>query len=273
MRVVLCLFFSFSLTSFLLPAEAQQNKYTIQCIYKLEHQPDSTDIKSRKSENMLLLFNGNMSIFKSQNLDLQDSINMLPFGSNAAFNANFALMRTNPTSFRYTIWKDSTNQMRYSDKIDANFYEYQEPKNIFKWDVLTDTMTISGFRSQKAITMYSGRKWIAWFSSEIPISDGPYKFNGLPGLIVSISDSQSFYSFTLSSIIKKEGNYFTSQKKAQSITKDKYYTSLLYYIENQFEVMAARGVKITSGEAEVRRGIEERKMKNNNHLELSFFQQ
>lgn len=34
--------------------------------------------------------------------------------------------------------------------------------------------------TQKATCDFAGRKWIAWFTTEIPIQDGPYKFYGLP---------------------------------------------------------------------------------------------
>lgn len=42
-----------------------------------------------------------------------------------------------------------------------------------------------------------GRKWAAWFTPDVPLNFGPYKFQGLPGLIVSVSDAKSHYSFML----------------------------------------------------------------------------
>lgn len=41
-----------------------------------------------------------------------------------------------------------------------------------------------------------GRQWIAWFTSEIPLSEGPYKFGGLPGLILEVADSEGDYRYT-----------------------------------------------------------------------------
>ena len=45
-----------------------------------------------------------------------------------------------------------------------------------------------------------GRKWTAWFTTEIPIQDGPYKFRGLPGLIVKIEDETKSHCFALNGI-------------------------------------------------------------------------
>jgi GLPGLI family protein len=50
---------------------------------------------------------------------------------------------------------------------------------------------IGNWEAQKATTEFGGRKWTAWFCEEIPLSDGPYKFKGLPGLIVKISDADN----------------------------------------------------------------------------------
>ena len=51
--------------------------------------------------------------------------------------------------------------------------------------------------AQKATTSYGGRDWIAWFTAEIPFQDGPYKFYGLPGLIVKMEDTTGSHIMTL----------------------------------------------------------------------------
>src|SRR5690606_1469092 len=54
---------------------------------------------------------------------------------------------------------------------------------------------------QRADIRFGGRDWVAWFTTEIPIPDGPYKFCGLPGLIVSIADTQQHWQFDLTHIL------------------------------------------------------------------------
>ena len=68
------------------------------------------------------------------------------------------------------------------------------------WKILTEKQKIGDFETQKAETEMYGRKWTAWFTIEIPIQDGPYKFHGLPGLIVKIEDQNKNHSFLLNAV-------------------------------------------------------------------------
>ena len=64
-------------------------------------------------------------------------------------------------------------------------------------DVLGEDPTkILGYTCQKALGEFRGRKYIAWFTSDIPLSDGPWKFCGLPGLILAVQDTEAYFVFT-----------------------------------------------------------------------------
>ena len=100
--------------------------------------------------------------------------------------------------FSYKIYKTypSMTEM-YVDRISRNLFAYEE--NIkFDWKILADKEKIGTYNTQKATTEFGGRQWTAWFSTDIPFQDGPYKFYGLPGLIVKIEDSEKNYSWLLS---------------------------------------------------------------------------
>lgn len=87
------------------------------------------------------------------------------------------------------------------------------------WKISNDKLKISNFNCQKAELIYGGRRWIAWFTQEIPLQDGPYIFNGLPGLIVKISDDKSDYNFELVKI-RKNLNKIPYRKPKKEITWD-----------------------------------------------------
>ena len=91
-------------------------------------------------------------------------------------------------------------KIQYMEKIANGF----TPQNIaynedikFNWNILSDKVKIGTYNTQKATTEFGGRKWTAWFSTDIPFQDGPYKFYGLPGLIVKIEDDGGNYSWEL----------------------------------------------------------------------------
>lgn len=80
---------------------------------------------------------------------------------------------------------------------DKFIYEEDLPMN---WQIATATDTIQGYACQKALLNFRGRNYIAWFSPEIPVNDGPWKFMGLPGLILKIADTKNIFSFSLAGL-------------------------------------------------------------------------
>ena len=75
-------------------------------------------------------------------------------------------------------------------------FMYEDDMNI-DWTILPERKQLFGYSSQKATTTFRGRTWEAWFTGQIPISDGPWKFHGLPGLILEVSDDQNHFRFTI----------------------------------------------------------------------------
>ena len=77
---------------------------------------------------------------------------------------------------------------------------YKETLPQMVWTLLNETQVILTYPCQKATTTFRGRKYEAWFTTKIPINNGPWKFGGLPGLILKISDIQNHYIFVCSGI-------------------------------------------------------------------------
>ena len=108
--------------------------------------------------------------------------------------------------FSYKIVKTYPEMKeQYIDRVSMNLFGYDDAVK-FDWNILPEKQKIGAYNTQKATTEFGGRKWTAWFSSDIPFQDGPYKFYGLPGLIVKIEDDEKNYSWMLSGN-KKIENY------------------------------------------------------------------
>lgn len=114
-----------------------------------------------------------------------------------------------------------------TDNLLRDHYLYEEDMNEFSWTILPETKEILSYQCQKAETDFRGRHYEAWFAVELPINDGPWKFNGLPGLILSLKDSENHYSYEAIGlenidypILFSERKYvITSRKELQKIQK------------------------------------------------------
>lgn len=106
---------------------------------------------------------------------------------------------------RYSVTKDFENSKMYlHNRIGRDAFKVLEDRYI-EWKIFSDRQKIGEFTTQKATTEFAGRKWTAWFTEEIPINEGPYKFKNLPGLIVKLEDDTQSHLFMLLAI-KNLGN-------------------------------------------------------------------
>lgn len=78
--------------------------------------------------------------------------------------------------------------------------KYEEQQENIQWQLTGKTSSIAGRNCSEATTRFHGRDYIAWFCPEIPIDGGPWKFCGLPGLIIKVSDSEGHYSWEMTGI-------------------------------------------------------------------------
>jgi len=74
-----------------------------------------------------------------------------------------------------------------------NAFSYEDTLNDMDWEITSDTMTCLNYLCQKATGDFRGRHYEAWFAPDIPVNDGPWKFSGLPGLILYAKDSENKY--------------------------------------------------------------------------------
>ena len=74
-------------------------------------------------------------------------------------------------------------------------FQYTEEIPVQKWVLHNETQKICGYLCQKATCRFRGRNFVAWFTPDIPVSNGPWKFGGLPGLILKVYDNDKHYDF------------------------------------------------------------------------------
>ncbi|MFP8894900.1 MULTISPECIES: GLPGLI family protein [Chryseobacterium] len=183
-----------ALALFIQNVSAQTNRF----VYQVTMKPDAENKTDIKTENAYLDISPEKSVFYSENRIKRDSIMQKAFqsgGGRASINRD--QMEGLKTNISYSIEKDKTNQKTYfKDRIGRDLYSYEEDRPL-NWKIESETRKIGEYKVQKAETDFGGRKWTAWFTTDLPYQDGPYKFGGLPGLIVKVEDDKGDYSFDL----------------------------------------------------------------------------
>ncbi len=176
---------------FTILSKAQTHRF----IYEYQFKPNSESKEYRKA-NMALDINPTDVKFYDYEGILNDSINKKG-GHNYNWNQTPAIKR-NKNSYQNTNYEMMMDYFSYqtTDKMD--------------WKLQNETKTSGQYTLQKATTNFGGREWTAWFSKDINISEGPYKFRGLPGLIFELSDSKDNFIFKLVKSQKLEKTYDTS---------------------------------------------------------------
>ncbi|WP_373697413.1 GLPGLI family protein [Porphyromonas loveana] len=132
------------------------------------------------------------------------------------------------------------------------FVEYSCPSPTFDWQVGEETKEIMGYMCRKATCHHSGRDYTAWYAEEIPLSDGPYIFRGLLGLIVAISSDDGEYTFELNGqqeITFSSPIYLELKKRTYKKTREEARIIIRNMHENCAEIFA-NTVKIKASNPE-----------------------
>lgn len=165
--------------------------------YKLDYRHDSS--QNYRTTQMILDINPKTVKFYDADFIKYDSINIK--------NKNTESRYSTKTDQLVSRKRNSSENFWYRDFLD---YFIVKTKDDIKWSLKSEKLTYDSYILQKAETDFGGRHWIAWFSVDVPISEGPFKFNGLPGLIFLIKDSQDNFIYTLIKNTKLDFTYDTN---------------------------------------------------------------
>lgn len=243
--------------------------------YQFTYQPDSTDVQSVRTEEMLLYLGGESSKFSSAGKAMMDNILTNRNKSNrSAAEFSRLQMQIPPTSLHYYIFKlYSSKEMSFIESVARDKFRYEQNLNQFDWEIEEGIKKIYGYQVQKATTKFAGRDYIAWFTPEIPISDGPYKFNGLPGLILKVRDTEDHYVFELTQFerVEEPEDIEFDSKTFLTTTKEKFLQVKKEYHQDPIAAVERSGITFgfKPGQREkMQRDHQKQLRKQNNPLEL-----
>jgi GLPGLI family protein len=188
-----------------LTAQAQTPEKALARIsYSFSHVQDTTQQDRPYKENMVLLIGKNASHYLSY-----DRVNQIIEGrkEQERMKSNPNAMRTirgySPTSTIDYFYFSKEQKLFAKERLINDYIVEEEPTKI-AWKITKDTANFSGISCKKATAFFKGRTWNAWFAPDMPFQSGPWKLNGLPGLIIEASDKTGTIKFTFEGMEKVE---------------------------------------------------------------------
>lgn len=94
----------------------------------------------------------------------------------------------------------NTQNILFTDYVGSKIYEISDFWTPIQWQITQESKVISNYTCFKAKTVFRGLEWEVWFTSEIPLSIGPWKLYGLPGLILEATSENKKYSYIVTEI-------------------------------------------------------------------------
>lgn len=174
---------------------AQVNRF----FYEYKFIPDSNNKEDVKTEMMMLDIDKNGSSYYSRDKFVADSIGKAELEKQLkAGGGNISVNRRDRAGqVSYKVTKQYPDFKIYLFRnISTDKYKIKEDQKP-EWKILPEKQKIGAYQAQKAITSFGGREWTAWFTTDLPFQDGPYKFYGLPGLIVKLEDATGSHIMTM----------------------------------------------------------------------------
>ena len=209
-------------------ASAQKDvldRASMKCMYRATKLKDTLDVAFY--EDLLILQIGPkvskcFSYYTFQN----DSLRQTPEGQRQAselFNRALADLHKHRDRSRFLnsfprnrtvtiVYKNHpAGAITVTDGLREDQVTYRDTLNAQQWTMTDSTREVLGYTCQQATADFRGRHWTAWFATDIPVSDGPWKLGGLPGLILEAYDEGHQYTFTAVGLerVKEEPIVFT----------------------------------------------------------------
>ncbi|ASK30653.1 GLPGLI family protein [Chryseobacterium sp. T16E-39] len=224
---------------------SQNQRFTYEYSFKM----DSLHRENVEKEIMNLDITKEGSNFYSALLITRDSLFKAEIEKGKASKSMvFDMRKIKQSKVNFRISKDYPNlETIYHTSLNASNVALKE-QNKLSWTISPETKSIEGFKVQKATTTFGGRNWIAWFTNDIQIQDGPYKFCGLPGLILNIGDEKGDHIFNL--VGSKKLNYdpllMDSNRTEIFLTNEKFNK-----LWNEYKKDPAKNIKIIHSSSEM----------------------
>lgn len=186
----------------------------------------------RVRETSLLEIGKSTSKFLHRQKFIADSLHRIGYGLARQTDHLFEDVAYPQTFFEAVFQNYPEGRLTCAGKIITQDLIYEEDMPTFDWSISDSTRTILGLTCFKATCRFRGRDWTVWFAPDIPAMTGPWKFSGLPGLILDAYDSRREYTFTAERMYRTKEPIILPTLEYLKTTRDKYYQAQKLMLTN-----------------------------------------
>ena len=152
-------------------------------------------LPSARNENYIVYLNGS----RSMEVNLMLNTPLIPIVTEEpGLSAGVVQSKGGKAYFLIKDFKAKT--LIQGANVHSKYFLVEDTLSNFVWTITKDKKKILEYTCSKATTSFRGRNYEAWFTEEVPVKNGPWKFCGLPGLIVKVGDTDGVYTFNLVSL-------------------------------------------------------------------------
>jgi GLPGLI family protein len=235
-------------------------------LYKF--QENRQDTTSKRDEMMSLFITDKNSYFISANRLNLDTILL----NVTDFSQGLSIGRSQPKSHIYFMVKKDYAQKicTYYEKIGFNNLKEVTDFNKIQWNLNDkESKLIGKYSCKKATTQLGGRTFEAWYTEEIPIAEGPYKFANLPGLILELYDNAKHHYFAVTQIERKKRTITFPTEKWEANAQNATMKEINKVRENPNYLLEPSGnIRMDISSPEIQKRIKENIKKRNNPIEV-----
>lgn len=201
-----------------------QDKIKILIEYKMVHVVDTTQRANPRITRCMLIAGSKMSVYD----DYYRAMRYLGYKGEAAmrvYNNQTDIAEAAAGITCDQIFTDfEKKELITGSYFWKAFYTRIDPIDKLAWTIQPQKKKILEQECQKATTTFGGRNYTVWFAPAIPINAGPWKLNGLPGIILAANDEKNEIEFICTKITMPEENapLITASKNATVLSAEKF---------------------------------------------------
>ena len=164
-----------------------------------------------------------------------------PGGGRSRFMMRFSGATGGLGGITFMNLQDGT-QIDQRDFMDKRFLVSGNPV-AYQWKMSPEQKEINGYQCMKAVHTDTAQTVVAWFTMQIPVSSGPDRLSGLPGLILEadINDGEKVITVHEIKAEAPDPKLLVAPKKGKKVTEEEFRTIMREKMQEMREMRRQQG--------------------------------